>query len=590
MITSHDRATPANSDPTVPDDSPTEAYVRWLLADFDEGRWYADTSRPRLAYKVYRDAPRIPLDARFPLRLGSSRQAILDDMPGQPCAHVEQALAWTLYYTHGLTRVLRLLPNNVLTQPVPATPTEFAAPPVSLPFVATGPQPERQLMLGRPVPSGGDLHPLELYLAVRDTETIPAGVHHYDPTQHALDVLREGDFLPEIAHCLPGAEDFSACRAVLIAAVFFQKNHQKYTNLSYRLQALDAGVVVEQIRFVARRFGLDAAAALRFLDAPLHHLIGLDSDEEQIYAVLPLYEPHPLATRTTRITNPPSRALDDLPPVPAHYEQLCAPEPLSPLLKKLYAAALLHDLPTSPESPRDSSDSTPSIVQAPAMQRQEIPPSGGMSEAPPDGWIALPQPRMLADPDLAHTLLARRRTGFGAIDTQPLALADLATLLACTARARSRNWERFDSRIYAAVLRVPEIPAGVYRYHPLGHALEPANQTDPIPLLNRLTTAPNIQPYLAPVNLYITANHRRARAEFGERGLRMVGIELGRAVQRTAVIAAALDLACHTHLSYRIGPVATDLLRVPVHDALPLVSMMIAHPRRANGPLLEAAW
>src|SRR5436190_6335269 len=74
-----------------------------------------------------------------------------------------------------------------------------------------------------------------------------------------------------------------------------QKNHQKYTDLSYCLQAVEAGIVAEQLRFTARCFALFSELHLRFLDSPLHDLLGLNPCEESIYAITILNTKPPAA-------------------------------------------------------------------------------------------------------------------------------------------------------------------------------------------------------------------------------------------------------------------------------------------------------
>jgi SagB-type dehydrogenase family enzyme len=535
--------------------SPTVAYVQWLLDAFDSGCWSADLTRPRLLYKVYRDVRRLPLDHRFPLRLGSSRTAFVATDVAKSTATLAQALAWTLYYSHGLTRILRPAPGSVQTSHAPGD--ETTSDPI-LPASITGPKPSYQLAIGRPVPSGGSLHGTELYLAVGSTLHLPAGIYHYDCVHHALELLRPGNYLAELAACLPEANDLTSCPAVLLPAAFFQKNHQKYTNLSYRLQMLDMGVVVEQLLFIGRHFGLDGSLALQFLDRPVHHLLGIDIREENVYAVLPLHAPD-TAPSPPKYRHP--APIDELPPVTATHIQPFTPEPRSALLDRLYTAALLDHLPDTPTT---------------------LPPLADRLD--PADCIALPQANFPATTDLADVLLRRRRTSFNAIDTRPMAMSDLANVLAYAAGCAP------DSQIYCAITRVTGVPAGTYRYHSLHHALVTVNPASPTSLLRCLALAPNIQLHLAPVNIFLAGDFLQAHQRFGERGLRLLGIELGRVTQRLSLAAAALNLAVHIHFSYRIGPTAEQLLQLPTLSHLPLISLMLGYPRTSQEGLLEVAW
>src|SRR5262245_45907944 len=49
--------------------------------------------------------------------------------------------------------------------------------------------PRDSLWLRRPVPSGGALYPLEVYVVALDVEGLEPCVAHYDPTRHRLSLL-----------------------------------------------------------------------------------------------------------------------------------------------------------------------------------------------------------------------------------------------------------------------------------------------------------------------------------------------------------------------------------------------------------------
>src|SRR5689334_9825692 len=116
------------SDSTIAAASPSAAYIQWMCEAPFTG-WNSDPTQPCLLYKIYRDVPRVLLDRRIPLHLLSCAQT-------DPTA--EQKLAWLLYYTHGLTRVMRPAPGSLLALP-PAHCGNEELP--SLPRTYSGPQP-----------------------------------------------------------------------------------------------------------------------------------------------------------------------------------------------------------------------------------------------------------------------------------------------------------------------------------------------------------------------------------------------------------------------------------------------------------------
>ncbi|MGH3920686.1 MAG: hypothetical protein ACRDSG_16880, partial [Pseudonocardiaceae bacterium] len=105
-------------------------------------------------FKLYRGCPKIPLD-------------------GPADDHTNGALGQVLRDVYGLTRQRWTAPGEV---------SRTGRRRVAAPSAA------KTL---RPVPAGGARYPCELYLLAGPDQPIPAGVFHYDPAHHCLDVLRD---------------------------------------------------------------------------------------------------------------------------------------------------------------------------------------------------------------------------------------------------------------------------------------------------------------------------------------------------------------------------------------------------------------
>ncbi|MEE9191021.1 MAG: SagB/ThcOx family dehydrogenase, partial [Candidatus Aerophobetes bacterium] len=56
----------------------------------------------------------------------------------------------------------------------------------------------------RAAPSAGALYPLELYLVVKKVEELEAGVYHYHPTNHTLDLMLRGNYQMTLAKACLG--------------------------------------------------------------------------------------------------------------------------------------------------------------------------------------------------------------------------------------------------------------------------------------------------------------------------------------------------------------------------------------------------
>jgi len=550
--------------------APGETYVRWLRDGMRADRWNSDPMQPCLLYKVYQGVERIPLDASIPLNMGNAGAALCDDSPAPLEARPDQLLAWILFYTHGLTRFLRCAPGSLPSQP--GAEDDHLTRPV-LPATFAGQQPHAYPMLGRPIPSGGCLHPIELYLVVTSDGVFPPGVYHYDSLHHLLDVVRKGDYSSHMASALPQQCQAASCSAFLLVAVCMQKNHQKYTEMSYRLQMLDAGIVTEQLRFLARRFHQRGSLCFQFQDPPLHHLLGLDVNEECIYAVLSLEAQKTTADRPTGDLA--SVSSEHLPALTHTHIQPFLPLTRNPMLDALYAASLQYERPTS--TPVQSLRERKAERHTDALSPNEF-------QLPPASY---PERR-----EISSVLLRSRKTGFNAIDTSPMSLENLASLLSYTGQGceQSELWSACDCRIYCVLSRVDTLPPGVYLYRSQYHTLVMEQAGNQFATLRRVTTAPNIHPHLVPVNLFLTGNYHLALARCGERGLRLLGIEIGRALQRLSLAAAERDHALHIHLSYCMRTVEEDLLHLSESSQLAIASAMLGPLRREQGGLFEMKW
>ncbi len=544
---------------------PAEAYIHWMRDELASGSWQADPSQPALLYKTYPAQERLPLDEHIPLRLGMSYGDVLQarSWPLRSATPASQ-LSWLLYYAHGLTRILRPEAGvSSLRPPVKKESGQQRARPAHF----SGPRAPAAPFFGRPVPSGGSLHPTELYLALGPGWNIPPGLYHYDNVHHMLERLRAGDFTAEIAACLLSAPRSKPASAFIFTSVFYQKNHQKYTNLSYWLQTLDAGILTEQLRFVAACLQIQAVPDLRFRDAPLHHLLGLDPAEEAIYAVLGLE-----MSGSTRAAIPAQQApvngqqLCALPPLEATHLQPFVAQPRSSLLNSLYAAALLD----GQEESASASHSRPALDPA----------EHGAS-------LRLPDNPPLSRRDIAQVLL-RRRTASNALAGAPLQLTDLSALFRALPDLPCQLLEACQYQLYCVVVRVEALPQGVYLYRK--QELLPVSLGQVQPLLARISTGINIFPHLVPLNLFLCADYRPALQLYGARGLRMLGIEMGRVLQRLALAASAADLGTHIHQSFHIEGTRKGLLHQPSPSCLPLASMMVGHVQHSQGGLFESAW
>lgn len=127
--------------------------------------------------------------------------------------------------------------------------------------------------LFRAAGSAGGRFPLEVYVAVPEGATVPAGVHWYDPLDHALVQV--------------GPPPRGESPAVVVTGVPWRTGW-RYAERGYRHIYWDAGTMTAQLLAAADSAGLPAHFVTRFPDAEVAALVGADGVHEFPVAVVGL--------------------------------------------------------------------------------------------------------------------------------------------------------------------------------------------------------------------------------------------------------------------------------------------------------------
>ncbi len=141
--------------------------------------------------------------------------------------------------------------------------------------------------LFRAAGSAGGRFPLELYVAVPDGMGLPAGVHWYDPLDHAL--LQIGP--------PPGGD----APALVVTGVPWRTGW-RYRERGFRHVYWDAGTMLAQLLAAADSAGMTALLHTRFPDAPVAALVGAEGVHEFPVAVVTLGEGAPALEATGSAT------------------------------------------------------------------------------------------------------------------------------------------------------------------------------------------------------------------------------------------------------------------------------------------------
>lgn len=493
--------------------------------------WEVDWEDAPLAYKLYQGLPVFPLSSEVPLTLNACQTS------SQPTFN---EIGHFLWYVFGLTQVSQFLN-------------------------ATG-QPEFMQSLRRFAPSGGALYPNELYVYLK-IEDLPDGIYHYDVAHHRLVLLREGNFDDYLNQALGNRYDMTACFGTVFVSTMFWKNFYKYHDFSYRLQGLDAGVVMGQLLEVAKKFGFSSGVAFQFLDRAINHLLGLSEHEESTYAAILLSEETTNGVPFVRDIEHAVTATElcnELPEISCTHYVRTKRIQAYPMLIRMNEASMMN-----------STQSFRSLVA------KEMPTGKGKE-------IALPPVEQLSY-ELAEVCRQRFSPEMDFV-LEKVSKGKLATLLQEATAAYSYHNDldvgqgKYGDRLslYTCLHQVEGIVDGAYFYDKSAHTLHEVGLGDYRVQLQYGLTLDNVNVQQVPLCLHVTGNKDHLKPELGYRGYRIQQMEAGMLVQRLLLIASALQMGGHPLLGFDVN-VCDAIYRSHLHGKTSLIQIPI-------GPYSERPW
>ena len=146
--------------------------------------------------------------------------------------------------------------------------------------------PQRPL---RTVPSAGNRHPFETYLAVFHVEGLKEGIYHYLPFTHALEYLGSPEDLSEKVSDASMKQGFVGKSAVTFFwSVIPYRTEWRYLEGSYKVLTVDVGHLCQNLYFGCFCLGASTCAICAYDQDLSDELLGLDGDEEFVIYLAPV--------------------------------------------------------------------------------------------------------------------------------------------------------------------------------------------------------------------------------------------------------------------------------------------------------------
>lgn len=138
----------------------------------------------------------------------------------------------------------------------------------------------------RSFPSSGGLQAPEVYLSVHAVGDVPPGLYHYQPVDHALELLKDGNHSAELCEAALDQPFVETSALVFIITGYYERLRWKYGERAYRFMCMDAGFLSENIYLLAEAMGLGVCAIAGFVDDTFEKLLGVNGRDEMVLLLI----------------------------------------------------------------------------------------------------------------------------------------------------------------------------------------------------------------------------------------------------------------------------------------------------------------
>ena len=141
----------------------------------------------------------------------------------------------------------------------------------------------------RTVPSAGCRHAFETYLAVFNIDELSKGIYRYLPLTHQLVQESNPEHLEEKMADAALSQSFAASAAVtFIWTVVPYSMEWRYAEASYKVLAIDAGHVCQNLYLACESIGAGTCAIAAYDQKKADQLLGIDGDDEFVIYMSPV--------------------------------------------------------------------------------------------------------------------------------------------------------------------------------------------------------------------------------------------------------------------------------------------------------------
>lgn len=132
----------------------------------------------------------------------------------------------------------------------------------------------------RTAPSAGARHPFETYLLANDVTGLARGLYRYLPLDHKLLLLSQAPDVVDVVHEASRGQFVKDAGVTFIWTAMPYRTEWRYAELSYKVIAIDAGHVCQNLYLAATAIGAGTCAIGAYDQAKSDAALGVDGNDE----------------------------------------------------------------------------------------------------------------------------------------------------------------------------------------------------------------------------------------------------------------------------------------------------------------------
>jgi len=137
----------------------------------------------------------------------------------------------------------------------------------------------------RTAPSAGALYPLEVYVVAGDVENLAPGVYKYEPCEHELSLIIDGDKRSELADAALAQSWVKEGALAIVFTAVYERTMVKYGERGVRYVHMEVGHAAQNLCLQATAMDLGVVTVGAFNDERVSELLNLPDNEKPLYII-----------------------------------------------------------------------------------------------------------------------------------------------------------------------------------------------------------------------------------------------------------------------------------------------------------------